>query len=148
MKKKSITITFLAIAAVVLVIVGMSLRRGTNEGPPAEKALRGIQEEHVPDKTASPPDSKDKEPASAPVISSEIREEIVDDSMQSARRKEAEKIAVILTDCYDNWRKMKTLEMDIEMDMGDARPSDHLYGCDSAGKKRRRCQTPIRVEHD
>ncbi len=113
MEKKSITITFLAIAAVVLVIVGMSLRRGGNEGPPAEKALRGIQEEHVPDKTASLPDSKDKELASDPVISSETQQETVGDSTQSAARKEAEKIATILTDCYDNWRKMRTLEMDL-----------------------------------
>ncbi len=132
MKKKNITITFLAIAAVVLVIVGMSLRRGQNEGPLAEKPLSGIQEEHVPDKTASLPDSKDKELASDPVISSEIQQEIVDDSMQSARRREEEKIAVMLTDCYDNWRKMKTLEMDIEMEISDAPPSRslpeiHLY---------------------
>jgi hypothetical protein len=123
MKKKSIIITFLAIAAVVLVIVGMSLRSGGNEGPLAEEALRGIQEEHVPDETASLPDSKDKELASDPVISSETQEETVDDSIQSAGRKEAEKIATLLTDCYDNWRKMKTLEMDLEMDQGMDAPS-------------------------
>lgn len=133
MKKKSIMITFLAIAAVVLVLVGVSLRRGRKEEPLAEKASSGLQEEHAPDKTASLPDSKGEELASAPVISSEIQEEIVDDPVQSGSRKEAEKIAVMLTDCYDNWRKMKTLEMDIEVDMGDARPprspSDetHLY---------------------
>ncbi len=133
MKKKSITITFLAIAAVVLVIVGMSLRSGGDEGPLAEKALRGIQEEHVPDKTASLPDSNGAELASTPVISSEIQEEIVDDSMQSAGRKEAEKIAAVLTDCYDNWRKMKTLEMDVEVEVDGVplakSPSDetHLY---------------------
>ena len=123
MEKKSITIAFLAIAAVLLVIVGMSLRSGGDEGPPGEKPLGGTQQEDVPDKTASPPDSKDKEPASAPVISSETRPETVDDSTQSAARKEAEKIAALLTDCYDNWRKMKTLEMDVELDQGMDGPS-------------------------
>jgi hypothetical protein len=124
MKKKNIMITVLAIAAVVLVVVGLSLRRGRKEEPLTEKALSGIQEEHILDKTASLPDSKGKELASAPVISpdpvisSEMQGEIVDDVMQLARRKEAEKIAAVLTDCYDSWRKMKTLEMDIEMDQG------------------------------
>ncbi|MFX0196192.1 MAG: hypothetical protein ACFFCW_08720 [Candidatus Hodarchaeota archaeon] len=126
MKKKNRMILFLAIAAVVLVVVGLSLRRGRKEEPLTEKALSGIQEEHVPDKTASPPDSNGKELTSAPVtpvISSEIQEYMVDDILQSARRKEAEKIAVILTPCYDNWRNVKTLEMDVEMEMTDA-PSD------------------------
>jgi hypothetical protein len=92
----------------------MSLRNGGDEGSPGEQASGGIQEENMPDKTAPLQDSNSGELASDPVIPSETQEETVDDSMQSASRKEAEKIAAMLTDCYDNWRKMKTLEMDIE----------------------------------
>jgi hypothetical protein len=111
MKRISNTLGVLIVAFTLLLSHGCKKEAAPQEGA---------------DKTVSPPDSNGKELTSAPVtpvIPSETQQEIVDDSMQSASRKEAAQIATILTDCYDNWRKMKTLEMDLEMDQGMDGPS-------------------------